>query len=319
MDEYYERVIKTLINASIEIKRIYQRLAVLEQNNKKNTKEYYKLIDNLKIMQEIEDIYYQKLDISIKTFYDFVYEYEFYPLEQIDEDVIERISNHLILRSENAKDEESAKFYKKYYKKQLKSLRRKDINLNQTKMTLIERHIYSNILNTYLYLLELKGKTKPYLIQEKYRVFNMYKHKENEFIKENFNAHDIYYIDSKTASKFLNINESTYIEYINNLIKKEYITQLDKILSIKDYEYEKDFDETKKLSQECFIRALFTLADNKTIDEMNYSFHELIDNKDNIEKYLDSNKSIELIINSFKSIKRDRRRIKILSIGIQNT
>lgn len=316
MEEYFERAIKTLINASIEIKRIYQKLAVLEQNDKKNTNEYYKLINKLKTMQEIEDLYYQKLDISIKTYYDFVYEYEYFPLEQIDEDVMERISNHLILRSERATDEESTKFYHKYYKKQLKALTKKDINLTQAKMIIIERYIYGSILNTYLYLLELKGKAKPYLINEKYRVFNMYKHKENEFIKENFNASDIYYIDSKTASKFLKINETTYKEYVNNMVKKEFVAQLEKILSIKDKEYDIEFDETKQISQECFLRALFTLADKKTIDEINYAFHELIDNKKYKEKYPNSNRSIELVINSFKSVKRDRNKVKILSIGI---
>ena len=318
MEEHeFNKTMKVIISASYAIKDIYKKLAVLEEKGKKNNKEYDKLIKNLNIMQEIEEIYYQKLDKGITTYYDFIYEFDAFYLEQIDEDVMERISNHLIYRSEKATDYDSKYFYQKYYQKHADVLDINNEKLSIIKMAEIEKYFYRNVLNTYLYLLEMKSKQNKNIIKEKYKVFNMYKHMEKDFIKENFNAHEIYYFDTKTMAKYYNVDEKKYKKYLESLIIREFTSQLEDTLRITDEEFETEYSESKIESIECYFRALFTFMEPKTIDNLNYLFHEYIESDKFKKKFPTSNKSVELIIKSFKKIKKDRNKVKVLNIGIK--
>lgn len=310
MDESFEKSIKTIIDASYAINRIYQRMANLDKKGKKNSKEYKDLLKQLNIMQEVEDIYYAKIDNKIKSFYQFLYECDVIDINELDTLIIDRISNYLIHRSETSTDKDSKDFFQNYYKKQLKELEIKDKNLSIKKMSLIEKYVLENVLNTHLYLLDLKSKQNKELINEKYNIFNMYKHKEQEFINNNFETKDIYHISYETLADYFQIKKETCIKYINSIIKREFNSILENMLN-KEVEYN---DELKQINEECFARSLFTFADSKTIDELNELFHNTIDKNNLSEEY---DYYIDLITKAFKSIKRDRTKVKVLTIGIR--
>lgn len=310
MEDNYEQTIKTIVDASCAIKNIYQGLATLEINNKKNTQEYYNLLKKISIMQEIEDIYYVKIENKLDSFYQFIYGYCTVYKEEIDEIVKDRISNYLIHRTETSNDEYSCEFFQKYFQKQLKKIQVRDKNLNIKKLFLIEDYILESIFNTYLYLLELKSKRYPELIEEKYNAYFMYKYKENEFIKDNFNARSIYYLDSKTMAKLFNIKESTYQLYLNSVIHREFYSELEKLID-NSHEY----NYIKQLNEEYYLRALFTISESETIDKLNEIFHETIDNYENTNTNNDISNATDIITNAFRQYKKDRKKVKILSLG----
>ena len=311
MEEKYERAFNTIINASIAIKGLYEELAEIELNNQKESKEYYNILKKLAIMQEIEDLSYEIIDNKIESYYDFLYEYDLFNLNKLDEVVMDRISNYLIYRTESSTDKDSRNFFQEYYGKQVKRISQYDKSLSFKKMSIIEKHVYENILNTYLYFLELKSKNNPNLVKEKYNAFNMYKHKEKEFIKNKFNAQDIYYIDYKTIANFLKITPNLCKEYIDSIIRREYASQLENLFN-EDKIYN---SETKRISEECFLRAIFTLAEPQLIDEFNELFHKIIDDEVIVKSNYDYTNIIDLITKSFKCVKKDRKKVKILSIG----
>ena len=313
MEEEFKRTIKVLIKASQEIKKIYQQLALLEIKNKKNTKEYNKLIRKLNIMQDIEDIYYSKIDNKIKTYYDFLYECEHRNTESMDEEISERISNYLITRCEKNINDDDYDFLKKYYQDIKDELQITDKNLTINKMSLIENYINDSILNTYLYLLELKSKKNPNLIKEKYSIITIYKHKEKDYEKNNFDINDLYHIDSKTLARSFRIKQTTYQAYLNSKVKRMFFEELKKLLIEKPNNNEIE----KQISEECLLRAMFTFADANTIEKLNYAFHELIDSEEFSYNYDEYEDNIEIITKAFKGIKKDKSKVKLLSIDLK--
>lgn len=316
MEEDFINTIDTIIKINKSIKDLYMKLAIIEQKKEKNSKEYSKIIKYLKTMTEVEDIYYQKINKGINTYYEylFAHKYKLIDVDNIDEDVNERITNYIVYRSETATDEETKAFFNKYFANQI-NLLSTQIKISNQKLMKVEKYMYKLILNTYIYFIEQKIKQNPKLIKEKYRVFTIYKHMEKEFIKNNFDYDtNLFYIDDESISKYFNINKNEYREYFDFIISKEYIDQMQNLLEIKDEEYKNEFNEIKQISEECFLRTLFVLSSKDLITCLNETFHNIINDNEFIKQNPNINNSIDLITRSFKKVRRDRNKVKVIKL-----
>ena len=100
--------------------------------------------------------------------------------------------------------------------------------------------------------------------------------------------------------------------WLSYLISKN---QLINYISIVLLENSHEYNFTKQLNEECYLRALFTVSKSETIDKLNEIFHETIDNYENTNTNNDISNATDIITNAFRQYKKDRKKVKILSLG----
>lgn len=124
----------------------------------------------------------------------------------------------------------------------------------------------------------------------------------------NLSKIDVVSCASYTLDTGVKLNQEFLDKFKKEYNKKLYTTQITKLLEMKDEDYDNEIVAMNAYLRSIMLRAIFLSMGDIEINDFNYEFHELIDNSNN--KF--QQRSIDLIISSFKAVKKDRIKQKEL-------
>lgn len=334
-NEDYE-LIQELTKIDTIIELIYKKLYELEINNKKDSNDFKNYLNSLKNIIKVENKIYKDANLNhIRSFalanYILDYKLPVHFLNDIESLMTQDYSNKVLRRIMNILYHNIVfdnKMYKEKFPSELLELM-KNIGISDID-SIVNESIHSNIelrkafekdtLNGYLVFLQ------EYINNEYYKAFKInfthnkyitsfvYKNVENNMISDNFNIQDTFYINSRLIADLTNINLKLYEELKNDYGLEECTSQISKLINIKDSEYNDRKNIITSLLRECYIRSTFLLLNDETILDINSSFHDFIESKEYLREGSNSI-SENNIIKCFKLVKKDRNKLKILSLN----
>ena len=191
-----------------------------------------------------------------------------------------------------------------------------DLVLNSVKnYVIINQALKNETLNTFLVFLKEASADKQYikfrnkLLKVKYDIIFVNKEIETEMLISNFDVMNFMF-DSEITADILNFDDNLY-----NILKRDCgldisTYQLLELLEVSDTDYDNEKNNIVAILRQAYMKSGFLLLDDNDLSDINYEFHELIE-----ESYdsKEDNISISLIIKTFKNIKQDRKKYKISS------
>ena len=304
-DEY--EIIDELLNITIKIKSAYDNLYHLELNHQQQSKEYCQIILKLKDYCEQEKNIYKSLEKDFNknsNILDFFKEnYE----DKLDnskffQQIISFDDSFVVIRI-------ITKLSQNYIESFGKRIRKEDLEIFNSINNGFEmkRLLLLDIFRCFLSIT-----TKININKIKYSLSYAYSEIEKEMFKNNFNAAENPYISFKM---FGQINKLPM--KIINEISKFYCLEFYNFVINEMLKYNDDDLEDKKIKEELmlnqsFLRAIFILLDDETIMDLNSMFHDKIDEKG----FDNKDKIVEMIIDSYRKVKKDRSIPKIISLKL---
>lgn len=314
--------IEAILRNNKNIQRLYDKLSELEVQRKKNTKEFKDLLNYISIVIEVEDKLYNEANLTPEKTLSWI---KFLKrIKDKDNIIIRRILNNLFQKLTN-----NYNILINLPNKELSNvLKICGINLTDQnskkeevcKCILIKESIQKDSYHIFISFLQeetnnpKQKKFNEHLIKSKYEAIFQNKDIELFTLKNNFDLPNNPYIFSPIIKDIYNINPKLYTNIKDIIGSKIVSTQIYKILEIKDEEYNNINIVASQIIRQCMIKSYLTLMSDTKISDVNYELHELIEDKDYEELYPNHNISENIIINLFKSIKKDKEKIKILSI-----
>ena len=314
--------IQRLIKNNTSIYNIYLKMYNLEINNKVESEEYKTLIDYLNISIDVENSIYNELDFKNNIDKCIAW------ISYIEQDS-ENVNNTAALIINNNKNEiiferifnNLSNYIHEYFNSSIissvnyisKELKLDDNFSNQIISSLeISYNIDKDILSSTLLLINNHINSKileEKLLLSKYILPFINKELEEQLIENKFYIPKTININSEIIAELNGLNSINYNNRkdINGLkIVKQNILDL---LNIKNIEYRDENIQAIAIIKECFIRSGFIFINDDIKEQLNYEFHEIIDNKDNYEELKDLSISIEIIKKCFLKIKEDKEKI----------
>jgi len=329
--------IAALINVTTAISNDYKALYNLEINGKKDNEEYKKVLDNLhmdidfenKLYNEYYHLNYDKCNAWLE------YLFENNMPEKIEKDMETMMkqdySNRIIMRILNTLINKMTENYhdvKKIIPEEMIEILKQIGIPNPDRM--LSQSAYSSIkiqnaleidtINAYLSILEEYIKKEDYrnfrnqLINSKYNITFINKQIEKDMISNNFDISDTLYINSKMIADLYQLDSTIY-----DVLKDHYIIQIaskqiSEVIEIGDMDYSDQNKAITSILRQCLMRASFLLMSDDTISDINYTFHEFIEGEKYIDRHKNDRISEQLIVNCFRSIKKDKNKPNILSL-----
>jgi len=321
--------IKSLIKNNIKIYKLYQILYKLELEDKKNTKEYLKYIDYFNKYIEIENKLYNELDINslldvAKFIYNYTFrytqdskeailkqEYEISVLFRILNTIIFKIIKHTIINN-LSKDEIT---------NLLTILNIKSIESTSiSNQIMLNNQIETDTLYCFISFLENYITDPKFSLQKEKLISALY---NTIFINKDIECYAVstYFtfpktpsISSKVYVDLLNINTNTYNTIKNNYSQKLANTQIYELLEIEDIDYNDKDKVSTSILRQCMLKAAFLIMNDETINNVNYDFHEYLDDKEYEDVHPYSKISESIISHLFKNIKIDKSKARTISL-----
>ena len=329
--------INSLIKTTSSIDTLYRKMCELEVNGEKDTEEYQQLLDYLNISLEVENKLYSdaKLNysrcVAIVNFIlnkklpdKFLNDVESIMQQDYSNRILRRILNVLVHKI--LEDHESLK---EMLPNEMIELMYQIGMPNPDKI--VSHAIYSSIelqkafekdsLNGFLNFLQEFIDNNDYkfykkdLICTKYNTAFINKSVESEMISNKFEIPATFYINSRFVADITQTDLELYNLLKNLYGTKESTKQISEIIELGDMDYGDSKKAITSILRQCFMRANFLLMSDEAISDVNYEFHEFIEDKKYLERHPQDRISEQLIINCFKSIKKDKNKPCVLSFG----
>lgn len=328
--------IEELIKTTSSIDNIYNKLCDLEIKGKQKTEEYTKLLDYLSIVKEVEDKLYKEADLTfekctawtnyimLKLPRNFVEEYDSLMIQDYNYRIFRRILSELkrkvVYDYKNMKKlmpKEMLDFARRLSKENPEQFVDHTIHVN----TEIKKAIDKDILNAYLLFVQEfidspnHSNIRTLLIKSKYNASFINKESENEIINNKFNIPSTLYINSRFIADINQFDLRMLKVLKNDNGMRNAITQISHLIEITDTDYNDTKKVTTSILRQCLLRASLLLMSDLAIDEINFAFHELIDDKRYLEKHKNDRISEQIVADCFKGIKKDKTKQSIVSFG----
>ena len=281
--------LEAILRNNRNIENIYQKLYTLELENKKDTAEYSKLLEYLRIVIEVEDSLYKKANLTIEKTLSW--------LKFLNN--AKNLNNTILIRITNYLYQNLIKNYKELTKlpnKEIKNiLDMSGITLTSNnnenkeeicKCIFIKETIMQDILYIFLSFLEEHindQKEKIFrneLLVTKYNAIFINKNMETYPLKHNFELPDNPYIIFPLIRIINDVNETTCHNITNLLCNKIAINEIYELLELSDWDFNKKDKASSVITRECMLKSVLILMDDKNISDVNYVFHEYIEDKD---------------------------------------
>ena len=324
--EDYEDI-NSLIMISAQIKDLYDELYRLELNNKKGTTEYKKVIEHLKSSIFVENNIYERIGNSYDKNLDILayLNQNGIKFQQYDEElpifsnnlVVSRILNRLmqnIITNQEIIPKELRFLLKE------NGISYREIMDSFTSSAKVRNSVTSDLINCLLAILEKEPHKKESinnsLKETKYMASYLYKNIEDNLIKKEFQIELNPYVETIIIGQISNWPKEA-IQKIKSLYGIEYYNRIIKsMLLYDDEDLENDKIMTKMIINQAFLRTIFLLLDDNTIMDLNSNFHDLIEEKDMQDIFNTREKSIEMIIDAYRKIKKDKSIPKVISLKL---
>lgn len=152
--------------------------------------------------------------------------------------------------------------------------------------------------------------TKNKLIKFKYNLIATYPSLEQRFIENKLSKEEKIYFSSDLVSAFYRLSSSVLFHVKSDFSNQIYIACVEKLLSIKNEEYEKENIEV--LVRSLLLRVTFQLLDEDQIKKVHDLFLQTLENNSFLIGF---EKGIETIENAFKKYQTDRKLINKVTLG----
>ena len=179
----------------------------------------------------------------------------------------------------------------------------------------LETDIHSMFLSVLENAITLKEYQKYHknLIKAKYCFSTTNKELESLILECHFSIPSTIYISSRIINELLKESEISYDIIRFAKLKAKAQLEISKLLKLKDSEYSNPTTYIDSIISSCYLRALLSLMTDNEINDFNQEFHDFIDKPEYLKEHLYDRISENIIINCFKCIKYDKRKIRILS------
>lgn len=328
--------LEKLLEISNNVGNQFDKLCTLEINNQKNSIQYKQALLELTRAINIENETYQNIHLDYQQYYKFTRllssqintgMFDIKPTNSIaiyQNRNIKRVINILVSIMQQNK-----KFLESIIQDDLITTI-SNITNNITKRDLIkglehniqvQSSLDTDINSIFLSILEELITQREYqeykqeLIKIKYCIATTNKELEIFIIENKFNIPNIIYTNSKIINELLKEGELSYDIIRITELKAKAQTVINKLLRIKDSEYNNPFTYINSIINCCYLRALLSLMTNTEINDFNEEFHNKIEY---LKEYSKDRISENMIISCFKSFNHDKRKIRILSTKSKN-
>lgn len=314
--------IKSLIAITESIKESYSQLINLEIAGKKETEEYKKYFERLKISIDLEKSIYEKITTNkCEMFLQYLQLNENnHTLKEeeaiFDNDinlVISRIMIKLKRKITGDINYVKAAILPKEIENMLSDYRETIKNSMEYAIKIIPV-ILSDIFNCFLAIIK-KSNTIENVKMKFYTSF-IIENIENEMLDNNFNISSNPYLLSSFFSNLYGISDMVFKRVLTYQIISYYNNNLNAILFNEDKDLADNEIRDNISARLSFIRALLIFLDDEIIMDMNCQFHEMIDDDKNRFIFDKREEIIEMILNSYKRVKNDRSIPKIISLKL---
>ena len=327
--KWLERIIKT----TISIEALYKKLFDFETKKQKDTAEYNQTMEYLNIAIEVEDKLYEEADLDYykcKALVDhivgdrlpenFLNDTESIVQQDYNNRVLRRILNILVYRSISNFDsirgilpDEIVEILEQSGIPNAGELVTKII-YNSIEL---QKAFEKDIFNVFLIFLQdyinnqSYSNFKEYLIRSKYYIAFINKYVEINMRSNKFEMPETFYANAKFVA------DSNKVDFY--LLKNIYgiyeaTKQIIEIMEISDLDYSDITKATTSILRQCLMRTSFLLMNDEVISNINFEFHEYIEDKKYLDRHQHDHISKQLVINCFRGIKKDRNKPGVLSL-----
>lgn len=326
LDDY--KNINNLIKITKKIYLLYQRLYKLDIEDKKDTKEYKNIINQISSLKEEENKLYN-LDFSKYE------EYLSFISDKLSSNVnIKTIENIINLDYNNLHFQRilitlfnkmitHKDAGKELIPKELTEMKEliKDINIPKlfNGSMILQDSIKEDILYTFLFFFEeeINYKSNKYLknklLKIKYHTSFINQNIEKEMLKNNFNLSDLY-LTSELTSELYKIDNKLYKDMIKNYSINTIIEQIKELLKLTDSDFLEDNTNITAIARACLLRACLINLNDDNIMTLNELFHILIEEDIYLIFHYEDRISESIIADAFKKVGNDKQKPKILSL-----
>ncbi len=320
-----------LLKTVTSIDTLYKKLYELEISNNKDSEEYKKTIEYLKIALEVEEEKYKKILSSSEKVFSLL---DYLLLDKmsikessnieslLSQETPDRITRRIIsvLNKELAKDftvinqlipkelfmvlkmigiEDPEKMIMDDFKKKIEL----DETLEQETL-----NIFVKILEEFINDEEYSS-FKNQLLKIKYDVAFLNKNLESQLLFSRFNILTALLFDSKFIYEFLNLN-SMECQMLSNKYGADLVSfEIEKLIKSRNYNYDNQKDDISNILRQSYLRAGLLLLDDDIIDDLKFMIDDLIDEVKYFKPYY-NNKGIEIVKEALEKNKEDRKTYK---------
>ena len=316
---YYDEKIDEIYRIANSIETLYRKLYKMEINGEKDSLEYQKTMDYLKIAKEVENDYYNNNFIGFDEcsyYYDLI-------IEETDNKLEKDIDSIIVMRHD---DEVVRRIVSKIRNKMVKSFdvipinklkkqtKYDDILASEVKLTNIFRSLdlcQYDTLSTFLIFLQLfilKTKNDNFiqkLIKTKYYISFINSEVESSLINNNF---EISPFSIHNADFLACLNAIPYKDYYNTkdeYIFKEAYRQLFKLNAVKDLDYKIESKGLTAILRLCFLKSFLLQMKFKDLVETERDFRKIINGETNMKAFKNNDISKELLLRMFDDLDKD--------------
>ena len=178
-----------------------------------------------------------------------------------------------------------------------------------------------DILNGFLIFLKGFINKKGYesfkdsLIGCKYNTIFVNKSLEDDLLQSKFELSETIYMNSRLAADITQTDLEVYEALKDTHGADEAVCQISELLVMSDEDFEKNENIIVSVLRQCFMRSAFLLMGDEAIANINYQFHEFIEDKKYLDKHPDDQTGPNVVIKCFKAVKSDRSKANIISFG----
>lgn len=329
--------IEKLIKLTSSIDEIYNKLYNLELEGKHNTNEYIQLLEYLKSLINIEKNLYEDENFTLekctlwakyilsnkvpKNFFDglegiMIRDYK----NRVYRRILGVLKNKVIYDCNNVT---------RLIPKDFRNLIKDQTIPNLDKITNyviqcninVNKAIEKDTFNAFLLFLQESIDQNKYihfksdLIQTKYDTSFIDLNIESDMINCSFQIQDKIYESARFTSDLVQMPLEVLTTIKNSNGSKNAMIQISELIEINDNDYTDKEKNISSILRQCLLRSYLLLLTNDVLDEVNFKFHELIDDKEYLKRHPKDKLSEQFIMECFKGIKKDRTKQNILSFG----
>lgn len=328
------KVVDSLMQISLSIGSLYSKLADLEIAGKKDSDEYRKTIEYLKISIETENEVLNSV-FSLGYKYSEIVEYlrkskkEGKLQEDYESAIEEDMQNNFLIRIlsklNNKKTTETG-----YVSNFLLEIMEKSLGISREetlRKVIVETELKNGLkkdylINFFIILQDFCTKkqyqnTVPCLLLSKYVLFYISPSIETDFIESEFELPEVLCSNASIVATLYSISADIYEARKNYYGMEAAIDSISEILNL-------DSKNAPQLSSDaiikmCFLCSSFMLMDDESLHNLNYEFHSKIEGDEYLEQYPNNSTNERIVIDCFKQIVRYRKKQQQLPISKSKT
>ena len=324
--------LKGLIQTTESIETIYNKLCELETNGQKDSEEYRKYIDYLKMSLEVEsDIYSSaKLDFNRgSAIYNYIVEDRIPEGTLTDKEslIAQNYDYRVLKRILGALKKIIVTDYKTIQEQMMPSglvQLMRDIGMSNVDQRVsnavfsgvsLKSSMDQDIMRGFLSFvgdLTINSRYEEYrpnLIATKYNAAFLDKDAEADLLENSFEIADGFFSNANLTGGLVETPQALLDVLKNHEGFQEAAHQLGFLVKMHDAEFEDKNKAYGALLRQCFLRSAFLLMDEEALSKLNYYFHDFVESPRYLEDHKDDSIGELKVTECFRKINQDKKKL----------